>query len=104
MPFNYQASAAALISQIQAVMENWPCNKDNVTWLNGGEASEDLALVFMTYGNQAELEWYYSTATLIIYTPKLFEKDSEEGSEENPEESTEEEPGVISEMNSEEYS
>lgn len=53
----------------------------NLTWLNSpaqpgsnGGAGLEVALVNITYGNQAELTWHYSYAVILIEIPKRGER------------------------------
>jgi len=42
-------------------------------WLNGPR-DQEIAFVRMAYGNQAELEWKYSYATIMVEIPKAEER------------------------------
>jgi hypothetical protein len=53
----------------------------NLTWLNSvawpgynGAKGWDLAMVNMTYGNEAGMAWHYSHAVILIEVPKRGER------------------------------
>jgi len=47
----------------------------NLTWLNSANwVGADVAMVNMTYGNQAEMAWHYSHAVILIDIPKRGER------------------------------
>lgn len=60
--------------QFQIVDDVWPYDREDVVWLNEWPGAHELAVAFMTYGNQAELDWKYSYAALIINVPPYAER------------------------------
>lgn len=46
---------------------HWPHDEyKDITWLNESQGNWDVALVNLTYGNEASFDWSYSHAVLIV--------------------------------------
>lgn len=54
---------------------NWPHEEHHgITWLNK-PMHKELAMVGLTYGNQAELFWAYSRAAILVKVPPRGSRD-----------------------------
>ncbi|KAE8442380.1 hypothetical protein EG329_003396 [Mollisiaceae sp. DMI_Dod_QoI] len=59
---------------------NWPHEERvDITWLNTPREHDELAMVTLTYGNQAELDWCYSNAAILVKIPPRAERDGTTG-------------------------
>lgn len=56
-----------LIRFPKLVRHNWPIkfHKDSITWLNTQHKAEEN-MAFISYGNQAELDWFYTSVVILV--------------------------------------
>ncbi|TAQ83539.1 hypothetical protein B7494_g8139 [Chlorociboria aeruginascens] len=59
------------------LQHTWPMDeREDITWLNGLPDNYvwDIALMNIVYGNQAELDWHYSYAAILVDVPSYDER------------------------------
>ena len=49
----------------ERVESSWPFERKKLHWLNEGPFPKDLALAYLTYGNEALIDWKYSLVAVV---------------------------------------
>lgn len=54
---------------MKILQEIWPHEQHDVEWLNGAQHEPDHNIAYIAYGNDASLDWFYTSVVILIEVP-----------------------------------